>query len=122
MSARHIEHAGFEAARCSGFSMSIAAGYASETNVSYSENLELTRKIVNAVTVPMMADGEDGFGKLYLSAGADMAFVIGLKTHDHEVCILAGGEGFCRRGLRTGLHSGKSPSGPAPLRRPLAVF
>ena len=64
MSARLIEEAGFPVVQCSGFSMSIASAYASETNVSYSENLELTRKIVNAVDVPVMADGEDGFGNL----------------------------------------------------------
>ncbi|MBP2296237.1 isocitrate lyase/PEP mutase family protein [Azospirillum rugosum] len=62
LSARLIERAGFEAVQCSGYSMAIAQGYAAETNLSYSENLEATRRIVNAVTVPVMADGEDGFG------------------------------------------------------------
>jgi 2-methylisocitrate lyase-like PEP mutase family enzyme len=62
LSAKLIEAAGFEAVQCSGFSMACASGYPRETNLSYSENLELTRKIVNAVRVPVMADGEDGFG------------------------------------------------------------
>jgi len=57
-----IEQAGFEAVQCSGKSMAAAAGYADENCLSYSENLEVTRKIVNAVSVPVMADGEDGFG------------------------------------------------------------
>jgi len=62
LSAKLIEAAGFEAVQCSGFSMACASGYPRETNLSYSENLDLTRKIVNAIRVPVMADGEDGFG------------------------------------------------------------
>jgi 2-methylisocitrate lyase-like PEP mutase family enzyme len=62
LSARLIERAGFEAVQCSGHSMAIVQGYAAETELSYSENLETTRRIVNAVAVPVMADGEDGFG------------------------------------------------------------
>lgn len=62
LSALLIERAGFEAVQCSGYSMALAQGYAAETNLSYSENLETTRRIVNAVSVPVMADGEDGFG------------------------------------------------------------
>lgn len=62
LSAKLIESAGFEAVQCSGYSMAIAQGYVAETDLSYSENLETTRRIVNAVRVPVMADGEDGFG------------------------------------------------------------
>jgi 2-methylisocitrate lyase-like PEP mutase family enzyme len=62
LSARLIERAGFEAVQCSGYSMAAAQAYPAETNLSYSEALETTRRIVNAVTVPVMADGEDGFG------------------------------------------------------------
>lgn len=61
-SAKLIQQAGFEAVQCSGKSMAAAMGYADENCLSYSENLELTRKIVNAISVPVMADGEDGFG------------------------------------------------------------
>lgn len=62
LTAQLIERAGFESVQCSGYSMSAVAGYVSESNLSYSEALETTRQIVNAVRVPVMADGEDGFG------------------------------------------------------------
>jgi 2-methylisocitrate lyase-like PEP mutase family enzyme len=62
ISARIIEAAGFDAVQCSGYSFSIACGYPTETDVSFAENLEWTRRIAEAVRVPVMADGEDGFG------------------------------------------------------------
>jgi 2-methylisocitrate lyase-like PEP mutase family enzyme len=62
ISARMIEKAGFKAVQCSGYSFSIAAGYPREFNVSLEENLEWTRRIVDAVNSPVMADAEDGFG------------------------------------------------------------
>jgi 2-methylisocitrate lyase-like PEP mutase family enzyme len=62
ISARMIENAGFEAVQCSGYSFSIAAGYRREADVSLYENLEWTRRIVDAVNLPVMADAEDGYG------------------------------------------------------------
>lgn len=62
ISARIIEHAGFKAVQCSGFSMSIAACYQSEADLSLMENVATTRKIAESVSVPVMADGEDGYG------------------------------------------------------------
>jgi 2-methylisocitrate lyase-like PEP mutase family enzyme len=62
LSARLIEIAGFRAIQCSGFSMALAARVAPEPKLDFAENLEITRKIVEAVNVPVMADGEDGFG------------------------------------------------------------
>lgn len=64
ISARIIEHAGFKAVQCSGFSISIAACYQAEADLSSDENLAVTRKIVGAVNVPVMADGEDGYGDI----------------------------------------------------------
>jgi 2-methylisocitrate lyase-like PEP mutase family enzyme len=61
LTARMIEWAGFKAVQCSGYSISLAACYPTETAVSYQENLAITEKIVNAVRIPVMADGEDGF-------------------------------------------------------------
>ncbi|MCX5758552.1 MAG: isocitrate lyase/phosphoenolpyruvate mutase family protein [Candidatus Hydrogenedentes bacterium] len=63
ISARIIEHAGFEAVQCSGYSFAISYGYGKETDVSFTENIEKTKRIVEAVRVPVMADGEDGFGE-----------------------------------------------------------
>lgn len=62
LSARLIEMAGFQAIQCSGFSMALASRAVAESKLSFEENLEITRRIVAAVRVPVMADGEDGFG------------------------------------------------------------
>lgn len=62
ISAKLIENAGFKAVQCSGYSFSIAAGYRREIDVTLDENIELTRKIVESVDVPVMADAEDGYG------------------------------------------------------------
>lgn len=62
ISALMIREAGFKAVQCSGYSFSISAGYSREIDVSLEENLEITRRIVEAVDVPVMADAEDGYG------------------------------------------------------------
>ena len=62
ISARIIEYAGFEAVQCSGYSFAICRCYERETDVSFQENIEKTKRIAEAVRVPVMADGEDGFG------------------------------------------------------------
>jgi 2-methylisocitrate lyase-like PEP mutase family enzyme len=62
ISAKLIENTGFKAIQCSGYSFSIAAGYKREIDVSLEENIEWTRRIVESVDVPVMADAEDGYG------------------------------------------------------------
>jgi PEP phosphonomutase and related enzymes len=62
VSAKLIENAGFKAVQCSGYSFSITAGYRREIDVTLDENVELTRKIVESVDVPVMGDAEDGYG------------------------------------------------------------
>lgn len=62
ISARIIEKSGFLAVQCSGGSYSISAGYKSEADIAYHDNLEQTKKIVQAINIPVMADGEDGYG------------------------------------------------------------
>lgn len=62
LSARLIQMAGFKAVQCSGFSMGLASQAALEKDVDLNRNLATTRDIVQAVTIPVMADGEDGFG------------------------------------------------------------
>jgi 2-methylisocitrate lyase-like PEP mutase family enzyme len=62
ISAKLIQKAGFKAVQCSGYSFSIAAGYPRECSVSLEENLEWTRRIVESVDIPVMADAEDGYG------------------------------------------------------------
>lgn len=79
MSARIIERAGFKAVQCSGYSMALAMSIPSEAALGFERNLTVTRRIAEAVDIPVMADGEDGFGdpaavaatvKAYTEAGA----------------------------------------------------
>ncbi len=78
VSARIIERLGFQAVQCSGFSMAVAAVLPTEAELGMKANLNVSRAIVDAVGVPVMADGEDGFGgpevvadtiRAYLEAG-----------------------------------------------------
>jgi len=62
VSARIIERLGFKAVQCSGFSMAVAAVLPTEADLGREANLNLSRAIAHAVEVPVMADGEDGFG------------------------------------------------------------
>jgi 2-methylisocitrate lyase-like PEP mutase family enzyme len=62
LSARIIESLGFQAVQCSGYSFALANGIASEAAFGFERNLALTADIVKAVGIPVMADGEDGFG------------------------------------------------------------
>lgn len=62
ISARLIEKSGFEAVQCSGYSFSVAAAKGKETDISRAENVAITKKIVEAVNIPVMADAEDGYG------------------------------------------------------------
>ncbi len=62
ISARLIELAGFKAVQCSGYSFSVSKKYKHEDLISIDENISITREIVNAVNIPVMADGEDGYG------------------------------------------------------------
>lgn len=63
ISAKIIEYAGFSAIQCSGYSYSISKGYKSEEDIDLKTNLNITREIVDAVNIPVMADGEDGYGE-----------------------------------------------------------
>ncbi|WP_238881832.1 isocitrate lyase/phosphoenolpyruvate mutase family protein [Clostridium sp. YIM B02551] len=63
ISAKVIEYAGFQAVQCSGYSFSIAKGYMSEEDIDLKTNLKVTKEIVEAVNIPVIADGEDGYGE-----------------------------------------------------------
>lgn len=62
ISAKIIEYAGFSAIQCSGYSYSISKGYKSEKDIDLKTNLSITKEIVDSVSIPVMADGEDGYG------------------------------------------------------------
>jgi methylisocitrate lyase len=63
LSARIIERAGFQAIQCSGYG--IAASVLGKPDVgllSMTDMLNATRNICDVVTIPVMADGDTGFG------------------------------------------------------------
>ena len=63
LSARLVEEAGFAAAQCSGFAISLVhLGLPDYSFLSLSDMLAVTRTIVDAVDIPVMADGDTGFG------------------------------------------------------------
>ena len=63
ISAKLIEEAGFAAIQCSGAGLSFAhLGLPDYSLMSMGEMVERTRRIAQAVTIPVMADGDTGFG------------------------------------------------------------
>ena len=86
LSARLIQMAGFKAVQCSGFSIGLASRAAPEQAVDFDKNLDTTRDIVRAVSIPVMADGEDGFGPpevVYKTVGAFLDVgVAGINLED----------------------------------------
>jgi 2-methylisocitrate lyase-like PEP mutase family enzyme len=75
LSARIIEQAGFNAVQCSGYSFSLAACRKNEIDIGLAENLAITAGIVQAISVPVMADGEDGFGGVEQIPGCNSPFL-----------------------------------------------
>ncbi|NSB30225.1 isocitrate lyase/PEP mutase family protein [Clostridium saccharoperbutylacetonicum] len=63
ISAKIIEYAGFSAVQCSGYSYAISKGYKHEDDIDLKTNLDITKSIVDTVNIPVMADGEDGYGE-----------------------------------------------------------
>ena len=63
LSARLIEAAGFKAVQCSGFGFAASLlGLPDIGILSSTQMLEITRSICHAVDIPVMADGDNGFG------------------------------------------------------------
>ncbi len=63
MSARLIEEAGFEIGFMSGFAVSASRLGMPDTGlISYGEMVEQGRNICTAVSIPMIGDGDTGFG------------------------------------------------------------
>ena len=63
ISAKIIEYAGFKAVQCSGYSFSIVKGLKGENEIDLVKNLDMTKEIVEAVKIPVMGDGEDGYSE-----------------------------------------------------------
>ncbi len=63
LSARLIEHAGFELTFMSGFAVSAARLALPDTGlISYGEMVERGREICSSVTIPVIGDGDTGYG------------------------------------------------------------
>lgn len=63
VSARIIQAAGFDAVQCSGFGISLVQlGLPDYSFLALSDMLAATKNIVDAVDLPVMADGDTGFG------------------------------------------------------------
>lgn len=94
LSAKIIERLGFKAVQCSGFSIALAARCCQEPNLGLEENLHVSRHIVEAVSVPVMADGEDGFGDASVIANTIRRYIeigaAGVNIED-QVLGLPGG-------------------------------
>lgn len=75
ISARLIEQAGFAAIQCTGFGMSaVHLGLPDYGFLSMSDMVSLTQRIVAAVDIPVMADGDTGFGNAVSAWYAVSAF------------------------------------------------
>ncbi|MEN6642968.1 MAG: isocitrate lyase/PEP mutase family protein [Armatimonadia bacterium] len=74
LSARIIERMGFPAVQCSGFSMALSA-CSPEPSFGLKRNVAATKAICGAVKVPVMADGEDGFGDVSAIPATISAFI-----------------------------------------------
>lgn len=62
LSARLVEEAGFDAVWASGFEISASQGVPDANILTFSENLEVARSIARAVSLPVIADCDSGFG------------------------------------------------------------
>lgn len=99
LSARLAEEAGFDGIWASGFELSAAYGVPDASLISMTQHLEMTRAIAEAVSIPVVADIDTGYGNAinvmyavekYEAAGA-AAVVIEDKTFPKDTSLLAGG-------------------------------
>src|SRR5215467_1947457 len=99
LSARLAELAGFDGIWASGFELSAAYGVPDASLLSFSQHLDMTRAIVERVSVPVIADLDTGYGNAvnvmhvvgaYARAGV-AAVVIEDKTFPKDTSLLAGG-------------------------------
>jgi methylisocitrate lyase len=75
LSARIIERAGFQAVQCSGYGIAASVlGMPDVGLLTMTEMLNQTRNICAAVSIPVMADGDTGFGNVVNTWHAVRAF------------------------------------------------
>jgi len=98
LSARLAEEAGFDGIWASGFELSAAYGVPDASLLSFTTHLEMTRAIIEAVAIPLVADLDTGYGNAinvrhvvgaYARAGS-AAVVIEDKTFPKDTSLLPG--------------------------------
>ncbi len=98
LSARLAEEAGFDGIWASGFELSAAYGVPDASLLSFTTHLDMTRAIIEQVTVPLVADLDTGYGNAinvrhvaaaYARAGA-AAVVLEDKTFPKDTSLLPG--------------------------------
>ncbi len=62
ISAKIIEALGFKAVQCSGYAIAASRGFPDIGLLSFGEMLQATKVIVDSVDIPVMADGNTGYG------------------------------------------------------------
>jgi len=99
LSARLAEEAGFDGIWASGFELSAAYGVPDASLLSLTQHLDMTRAIIEQVSVPVVADIDTGYGNAinvlhvvgaYARAGA-AAVVMEDKMFPKDTSLLAGG-------------------------------
>jgi phosphoenolpyruvate phosphomutase len=98
LSARLAEEAGFDGIWASGFELSAAYGVPDASLLSFTQHLDMTRAIIEQVSLPLIADLDTRYGNAinvghvvgaYARAGA-AAVVIEDKTFPKDTSLLAG--------------------------------
>jgi phosphonopyruvate hydrolase len=99
LSARLAEEAGFDGIWASGFELSAAYGVPDASLLSFTTHLDMTRAMIEQISVPLVADLDTGYGNAinvahvvaaYARAGT-AAIVLEDKTFPKDTSLLAGG-------------------------------
>src|SRR5271155_4905001 len=99
LSARLAEEAGFDGIWASGFELSAAYGIPDASLLSLSQHLDMTRAMIEQVSIPVVADIDTGYGNAinvlhvvasYAAAGS-AAVVMEDKLFPKDTSLLAGG-------------------------------
>jgi len=99
LSARLAEEAGFDGIWASGFELSAAYGMPDASLLSLTQHLDMTRAIIEQVSLPLVADIDTGYGNAinvlhvvaaYAAAGS-AAIVMEDKMFPKDTSLLAGG-------------------------------
>lgn len=99
LSARLVEQAGFDGIWASGFELSAAFGLPDASLISMTQHLQMARAMADAVSIPVVADIDTGYGNAvnvmhaverYEAAGM-AAVVIEDKMFPKDTSLLAGG-------------------------------